>query len=359
MKNLISILLITIGLTSGVAQSEWGLGYQLKSGFLLAHRGNMVNLPQQTAWASEFSFFRHLHQANSWVDFYKDPKVGVSLFIGSVGNNAVLGRYIATYGFAELPMARINKFELSWKLGSGIGITNRKYDSIFNPENIAIGSNLNMMIVMALQAQYEFQKSSISLSADMTHFSNSAFKVPNLGLNIPYFSLGYRKKIGTVRRPISRGYQFDFKKFYWSVQGVFSLKETMPYGLRKYLIYGGSISTKSVLNPKVGFEFGLDVFSNQSHIEVEPLVEKSQINLIQMGIYGAYFVPMNHIHFIFGMGAYVRDWYKPNGLLYHRVGVRYQWRNGLFGHVAIKSHWAKADYLELGLGYIISRRSAH
>ena len=49
MKILISILLITIGLTSGIAQSEWGVGYQLKSGFLLAHRGNMANLPQQTA----------------------------------------------------------------------------------------------------------------------------------------------------------------------------------------------------------------------------------------------------------------------------------------------------------------------
>ena len=163
MKIIISILLIIVGLTSGKAQSEWGIGYQLKSGFLLAHRGNMTNLPQQTAWASEFSFFRHLHQANSWVDFYKDPKVGMSFFIGSVGNNEVLGRYIATYGFAELPIARLKKFELSWKLGSGLGVTNRKYDSIFNPENIAIGSNLNMMIVMALRAQYEFQKSSISL----------------------------------------------------------------------------------------------------------------------------------------------------------------------------------------------------
>ena len=73
MKILISILLITIGLTSGVAQSEWGLGYQLKSGFLLAHRGNMANLPQQTAWASEFSFFRKVRSFFNafFVDFIK------------------------------------------------------------------------------------------------------------------------------------------------------------------------------------------------------------------------------------------------------------------------------------------------
>ena len=134
-----------------------------------------------------------------------------------------------------------------------------------------------------------------------------------------------------------------------------SLKELMPHGGRKYAIYGGNVFARSILAPKAGFEIGLDIFSNQSHIDFEPLVTKTQWSLLQLGIYSAYFVPMNHIHFVFGMGAYVRDWYKPNGPIYHRIGVRYQWFNGLFGHMAIKSHWAKADYLELGVGFIFKR----
>jgi len=129
----------------------------------------------------------------------------------------------------------------------------------------------------------------------------------------------------------------------------------MPYGDRKYAIYAGNVLARSILAPKAGFEIGLDVFSNQSHFDFEPLVTKTQWSLLQLGIYSAYFVPMNHIHFVFGMGAYVRDWYKPNGPIYHRIGVRYQWFNGLFGHMAIKSHWAKADYLELGIGFIFKR----
>lgn len=359
MKIFSVILFFFVGLTNCISQSEWGMGYQLKAGFLLAHKGDMAELPEQTALASEISFFRELRQKDSWVESFKNPTVGVTLFIGSVGNNQILGRYLAAYGFTDLPLFRVNKFDLSWKLGSGIGVTNRKYDSIFNPENIAIGSNINMMIVMALKAQMSFEKSSFSLSADMTHFSNSAFRVPNLGLNVPFFSLGYRRKIGKVKHPISKSYQFESRKIYSGFLGVFSLKETMPYGLRKYPIYAASFFTKSVVGPKSGVEVGFDIFSNQSHIEVEPLVEKSQFNLIQLGLYAAYFVPMNHIHFVFGMGAYVRDWYKPNGPLYHRVGVRYQWRNGTFGHIAIKSHWAKADYLELGLGFLIPKRELH
>ena len=356
MKTLLlycTISFISIGVR---AQSEWGCSYQLKMGSLAAHRGSMANLPQQLAWASEFSFFKHLHQRDSWVEDYKDPTVGTTLFIGSVGNNDVLGRFVALYGFSELPLLVLKHFELSWKFGTGLAVTNRKYDPIFNPDNIAIGSHLNMMIVMALKAQYRLKKSSYSIGLDITHFSNSAFKVPNLGLNVPYLSLGYSRKIGDVRRPSSvKKSTFIRKKIYFGFSGMASLKELMPYGDRKYAIYAGNVFARSILAPKAGFEIGLDVFSNQSHIDFEPLVTKTQWSLLQIGIYSAYFVPMNHIHFVFGMGAYVRDWYKPNGPIYHRIGVRYQWFNGLFGHMAIKSHWAKADYLELGVGFIFKR----
>ena len=337
-------------------QSEWGYSYQLKLGALAAHRGAMADLPQQLAWASELSFFKHLHQPGSWIEDYKDPTVGATLFIGSVGNNAVLGRFVALYGFSELPLVASSQFELSWKFGTGLAVTNRKFDPIFNPDNIAIGSHLNMMIVMALKAKYRYKKSSYSLGLDITHFSNSAFTVPNLGLNLPYLSLGYSRKIGfTANSSTTSKPPFIRNKIYLGGSGMASLKELMPYGNRKYAIYAGNLFMRSITGPKAGFEIGLDVFSNQSHIDFEPLVTKTQWNLLQFGIYSAYFVPMNHIHFVFGMGAYVRDWYKPNGPIYHRVGVRYQWFNGLFGHMAIKSHWAKADYLELGLGFVFNR----
>ena len=54
---------------------------------------------------------------------------------------------------------------------------------------------------------------------------------------------------------------------------------------------------------------------------------------------------------VIGMGAYVRDKYKPNDKLYHRVGMRYVFDNGINLNLALKSHWARADYVEYGIGY--------
>ena len=354
MKTILFIFILLLKTASTWSQSDWGLSYQLKSGFLAAHKGEMANLPSQLAWASEFSYFRHLHQKDSWIESYKDPTVGATLFMGSVGNNDILGRYLALYGFAELPIFVKNNFELNWKLGTGLGLTNRKYDSIFNPLNIAIGSHVNMMVVMALKAQYRFQRNSISLGLDLTHFSNSAFQVPNLGINIPSISLGYSRKINSVKKTLASDSPLRYKKLYYGGLGVFSLKELMPLGDRKFPIYAASVFSRVVFSAKAGVELGFDLISNQSHFDFEPLVDKTQGSIVQLGIYAAYILPLDRIHFMFGMGSYIRDWYKPDGALYHRVGFRYQSYHGLFYHVAIKSHWAKADYLELGVGYLLN-----
>ena len=59
------------------------------------------------------------------------------------------------------------------------------------------------------------------------------------------------------------------------------------------------------------------------------------------------------------MVLYLRDRYRPNGPLYHRIGFRYQLKNGLYGNVTLKSHWAKADYMELGIGYVFNFKKKH
>ena len=54
------------------------------------------------------------------------------------------------------------------------------------------------------------------------------------------------------------------------------------------------------------------------------------------------------------MGAYIRDYYKPEDPVYHRIGMRYQFTNGLVANFTLKTHFGRADYLELGLGYTLN-----
>jgi len=213
------------------------------------------------------------------------------------------------------------------------------------------------MIVMGVKSVYRFNHNSLSLGVDITHFSNCAFKIPNYGINIPYVSMSYARNlkedsVSSIRKQIMK-----YRKLYFGTHGIFSLKEINPHGSRKYPVFAIGAYGRYYFQQKAGAELGIDVISKQSVFDFEPQVDKTQLSIIQLGIYAGYILPLNHLHFFFGMGAYVRDRYQPNGPLYHRIGFRYQMSNGMYGNITLKTHWAKADYMEVGLGYIVNYKN--
>jgi len=336
--------------------SEQGFEVRQKLGFLAAHRGVLGHLPQSAAKAMEFTYFIHTRGSKKWHSAYRYPTVGASLFVGSVGNNDLLGRYIGSYGFAQLPMVKSGNFEWNWKMGFGLGYTTKVFDPIYNPKNNAIASHINAMIVIGTTAIYRFNASSITAVLDLTHFSNAAFKVPNYGINLPYLSLGYAHRIGKkVEYSLSDVSKIPFKKWQFGLMGVFSMKEVMPIGSSRYPIFGLNLCTRRIFSQKAGLELSLDFISKQSLKGFEPLVLKSQLSMMQVAFFAGYIVPFEKFHFLFGTGAYIRDVYKADTPFYFRIGSRYQFESGLSLNVTLKSHFAKADYLELGMGYTLKK----
>ncbi|EPB65931.1 hypothetical protein ANCCEY_14987, partial [Ancylostoma ceylanicum] len=128
-----------------------------------------------------------------------------------------------------------------------------------------------------------------------------------------------------------------------------------PTNGKAYPVYALSLNARMFMKPKVGWEVALDVISKQAIWGYRVEVEKTQWKIMQFGIYAGYLLPLNQFHFVVGMGAYVRDFYNPDGLLYHRVGMRYYLKNGVYFNLVLKSHWGKADYVEWGVGYKINQ----
>ena len=331
---------------------EHGFEVRQKLGFLAAHRGVMAHLPNSTAKAVELSYYLRTRGEKQWHNAYRFPTVGATLFVGSVGNNELLGRYMGFYGFAELPLIQHNRFELNWKFSVGGGYAGKTYDPLLNPKSNAISSKLNAMICLGVKGIYRFKSHGITLGLDLTHFSNASFKVPNYGINLPYLSVGYVKRISPEIEAKNRGLTHQqFKKWQFGVSGFLSLKESMPVGGGKSLVVSSSVFARNFFKQRGGLETSLDIISNQEINNYEPLVEKSQFSIIQLGIYTGYLIPFDRFHFVLGMGAYIRDVYKTNTPVYHRLGCRYQFDNGLLLSMNLKTHFARADYFEYGIGY--------
>ncbi|MCE2743338.1 MAG: acyloxyacyl hydrolase [Fluviicola sp.] len=351
-------LLLMTQFTWSQKNLTWGIEARTKVGFLAAHHNTLYHLPTNLAYAQELSFFIKPNGSKQWHIDYKKPLIGITAFAGSVSNNQVLGRFYGAYQFIEFPFIQRKHFQLTAKLGNGFAYGTKEYDPITNPKNTAIGSHLNALICIALKNRFIFNRHQFSIGIDISHCSNAASKTPNLGINLPFLSLSYGYTVGESKNVDSiKNYTHHFRKLYFGATGILSQKEIYPTGGKRYAVYGLSLFSRYLFKPKVGLEIAFDLFSKQSILGYKTDIKKDQLDIVQMGIFAGYILPLNKMHFILGMGVYVRDKYQPDTFLYHRVGMRYFLKNGIFFNVVLKSHFASADYFETGIGYTFKYKS--
>lgn len=349
---LIAFVLVTSLHCFGQSNGQWGIEGRFKGGFLLGHRPVMGHLVKNHSYAGEVTVLQRLNGKKKWHSAYKYPEVGFTFYFGTAGNKEVLGNYFGGYSFLSIPFVSKKSFRLNGKLAAGIGVGTKQYDPISNPKNVAMSTPINAMICFALDGRYYFKKNWVSVGIDMTHFSNGAFKVPNLGLNLPYLSVGYGHYINKADSIIEQDeVKTPQRKILFGATAIISAKEVFPTGGKKYPVYGLSVHARTFLKPKVGWELAFDFISKQAILDYRPEIEKTQADIFQLGIYGGYLLPLDRFHFVLGMGYYVRDKYQPEDAMYHRVGFRYYLKNGISLNVVLKSHWARADYVEWGIGY--------
>ena len=358
----ISFLFFNI-LCLGQQRFERALEYRQKLGFLAAHRGVMAHMPRNAAWAGELSYVLRTRGDKAYQKAYKYPTFGATLFYGQVGNQAILGNFIGTYGFTELPMVSFRNYRMDFKFGLGLGYNGHPYDPILNPLNVALATKINGMMCLAIKSSYRYKKNTFNVGIDITHFSNAAWKVPNFGINMPFVSLGYARTLkslslvdvheGDEVLPMS----LPYRKWLYSVTAIVSGKQLMPIGGQRYPVYALNLSAKRFCSHKAGLELDLDIISKQAVMDYQPYIEKTQLDIIQVGAYAAYLVPMDRFHFVFGMGAYLRDKFSPEDPVYHRIGARYYFKNGIMLNLTLKTHFARADYLEYGVGYTFNYKN--
>ena len=327
-----------------------GFEYRQKLGFLLAHRGLMAHLPQAPAVAGEFSYIYRTAAAKQWHQAYRQPLVGGTLFFGSVGNNQILGRFLGLYGFVELPIVKRKHYRLDFKFATGLGYTNKPFDPVLNPENVAIGSRVNALMCFALKQSWRFSDYGLTFGIDMTHFSNASFQMPNLGVNVPFLSLGVQKFFAPEEKENPKP-ELDRPDLLFGLAGIISGKEMNPKGVGRFPVYAASLFARKYFGPKAGVEASLDIIYKTSLLSHPSYPQAAGLDPLQIGLFVGYVHPFDRLHFIYGAGVYLRDVLQPDESVYIRLGTRYALTKHVEALMTLKTHYAKADYMELGLAY--------
>jgi hypothetical protein len=358
-----TILIFTFILALGMvkAQEPLSLNFETKAhkGFILVHSENMSHLVKGFPSMFEFTGNIQTNGTQYWQQDYLNPEVGISVLYANLKNPEQLGSAISVFPHINFPFTKGNTVGLSLRVGAGIAYLTKKYDRLANHKNNAIGSNLNGAVNFVLENQiFITDKLSLRNGIAFTHFSNGAYRMPNLGVNIVTLNSGLNYSFGERQQkqflkgkvPVLNPVRISFL----ATGGVKSLFVLHP----KHPTFTLNSTIEKFVSHKSSFGIGLDVSYNRALREKLFILDGVQISntdLIQSGMHFSYALNVDKLSIFINKGLYLKQVDSHTGIFYHRIGVRYRINHRFITNISLKSHFGVADYFEYGLGYNFRR----
>ena len=338
---------------------SWKLHLKFGYGFVIAHRPALEPLQEEHVKGIELALSRPTSGKNDWENLHNFPDYGITLGLFDMGSPSHLGKGFTVYPFVDFPLSKNTGKGIHLRYGMGLGYIEKTFNAKDNFKNAGIGSHING--VMHLDLHYEkliSEKSMIEIGTGITHFSNGSYSLPNLGINVATLSLAYHHTFGNksaidkrMISPVDKKIQIHFHT------GGFMKKVYPPLGKNYFAATLSAMIFKPVTH-KSAFGAGIDIFyDNSISARIDRLGEKQSkvVDNFRPGIYAAYHFSLNKLGIMFNMGHYFYNGWKDDGNIYHRICLNYYFEK-LFICLNLKTHYARADMVELGIGYRIKKK---
>ncbi|MCX6269506.1 MAG: acyloxyacyl hydrolase [Bacteroidetes bacterium] len=298
-----------------------------------------------------------------WERDYNYPIIGISLFHTGFGNNPALGSAYALMPLINFPLIKDKSLTAGFRFAIGIGYITKPFNRITNYKNLAIGSHFNAAVNLMFEARYRINYYlTATTGVSLQHFSNGSLKLPNYGINLFLFNVGFAYRPFKENRNIGNRYFAPTEAYSAIVRraieidigGLVGYKNMQAVYGKNYWVthfYGNSFLQVS---PKSKFGIGLDFSYDPSQItllEMNGITVSNKFAIIRPGANVAYQLAMSRLGFIFNLGYYLGGEEKSNGPLYEKISLQYGFSEHLYAAVMIKVHWGRADYIGWGIGY--------
>lgn len=324
-------------------------------GFLIAHRTDLKNI-ESHMYGVELQW-EQSKSAAMWTNYYKEPVLGYGLSVFDLGRDET-GQCITVHANLRFTIAEMGKTDLQLRLGTGMGYLTKVFDPYKNRRNQAIGSHLNAFMQTAFLLKTDLNKASLQYGIGISHFSNAAFKMPNLGYNLPSLFFRYSARSHTTsQNELSHEVLLGLKKKQISITAVYGQKErnfAKPVTFNNKGVHVRYLHKRSPIGL---LRFGVDAmldktykYSENTQVALDSISFSDQLEL---GLAAGHEWNAGKLGFIMEVGAYVSkpaDLKKP---LYQRMGFRYDVWKQFSLHGSLKFHRGVADYFEWGLMYSI------
>ncbi|MGZ3931981.1 MAG: acyloxyacyl hydrolase [Bacteroidia bacterium] len=323
----------------------------------MQQRAAIGDLVKGWPFMAELNFVKKTNGCRLWHLENNKPEVGICLNFIEWRNPSILGESFAIAPFTEIPLREIERSSrLILRLAWGLAYVDKCFDPETNHKNIVIGSHFDAFVQFKWFWQFRLSdKLRIEPGIALTHISNGRFKVPNLGLNLISANLGMnyilapdvcKPKTDTNHVPPSK-----HEVMFWY---SFGLQETGNPNGTKYQAHTVSVNYYYNRRNTHKFGAGADIFYEQLYVRDlndNGYPPKTALDQIRIGPKLCYAYNIGRISLPFEWGMYVGAKTSPEGIFFHRLGVRYVGPKGMVVVFGLKTHFGVAYHFDIGAGY--------
>ena len=347
---LFSLVLFSIGLR---AQDKRFLSVSVTPGFLLAHRADIKNLASHNTGV-EVSFEQEQNKSY-WGGHYSEPTIGFGLLYYNLGKEST-GNAIGGTAHIKLQVADFSGLQLNFRMAGGLAYLSKKFDLQDNRRNQAVGSHINGSMQFGLVLRKRFETSYIELGPSISHYSNAAFKLPNLGYNIPSFTFRFGKELGLVKYGTQKAVA-NVDLLSWRATAIYGKKQLNISDPLDFTNFGlqirGLYQVKSVRSWRFGLDYTRDKTYGFSENPQQDLESLSVGETSEVAVAGGFQWSFGKTDVVAELGAYVYRPYTSKSPISQRMGIVYRFTDHLSGQGTLKFHNGVADFFEWGVGYTL------
>ncbi|HEU4496667.1 MAG TPA: acyloxyacyl hydrolase [Flavobacterium sp.] len=342
-------------------QSRFTLDASYFYGSILPHNNTVRHLITEHPDGILVSLNKKTFGEKEWQAAYNFPDYGVSFHYQNT-KNETLGDLYGLYGHYNFYFLNRN---IMLRVAQGVACTTNPYDKEANFRNLAYGTRYMPSTYLMLGYKKENLFKNIGLQAGIAffHHSNANLRSPNTSTNTLAANLGavysFRNK-GEAKREArildTANYRKQPLKFTVCFRTGFNESDIIGSG--QFPFYTLSANVGRRLSRKSGIQLGADFFMMkylEEYIKFKSVAYPGEhvspdTDYKRIGIFAGHELYINKFSVEAQAGYYIYSPFDFLGPFYQRIGLKYYFSNKIFSSASLKTHAAKAEALEFGLG---------
>ena len=330
-------------------------------GNIALHNNEILHLINGYPEGTIISWNKKTYGFNDWEQRFNYPDYGVSFAYQNLKND-VLGNNYSLYAHYNFYFFKRN---LMFRIGQGLGYNTNPYNRETNFKNVAFGSKLLSSTYVMLNYKKEriIDKFGLQAGFSLIHYSNANVKSPNNGTNSITFNIGVNYNLDDTdleyQKTLDKKEDQDFSEpIKYNLVFRTGINESDVIGSGQYAMYIGSAYVDKRINKSSAIQLGTDVFFSNFLKEFikyrsvafpEDNISGDE-DFKRVGFFVGHELFINKTSLVTQLGYYTYYPVDFEGRTYFRIGLKRYFYKKWFGAMTLKSHGAKAEGVEFGVG---------